>query len=120
MSAIFSRFKGRKQASVAVDNILTDTASSSSSDKNAQVPSVIQEKLPTSPDGAKDVDPDISVLPDAPEDSEDVDEDLKDYPAEVRNTVSFEDDQTLPTITFRYFVLTFVFTAPGAFLYQMV
>jgi hypothetical protein len=49
-----------------------------------------------------------------------IEEDLRDIPVEVRNTVSFEDDQNLPTITFRYFLLTFIFVAPGAFLYQMV
>jgi cell wall assembly regulator SMI1 len=49
-----------------------------------------------------------------------IEEDLRDIPLEVRNTVSFEDNQSLPTITFRYFLLTFIFIAPGAFLYQMV
>ena len=50
---------------------------------------------------------------------DEVEEDLKDIPIAVRNTVSFEDDPNLPTITFRYFVLTFLFIAPGAFVYQM-
>lgn len=45
---------------------------------------------------------------------------LKDIPWHVRRVVSLHDDTTLPTITFRYFVLSFIFVIPGAFLQQMV
>ena len=44
---------------------------------------------------------------------------LRDIPWHVRRVVSLHDDPTLPTITFRYFLLTFLFVAPGAFLGQM-
>ena len=44
---------------------------------------------------------------------------LKDIPWHVRRVVSLQDDPTLPTITFRYFVLAFLFIIPGAFLAQM-
>ena len=44
---------------------------------------------------------------------------LKDIPWHVRRVVSLHDDPTLPTITFRYFVLSFLFITPGAFLAQM-
>lgn len=44
---------------------------------------------------------------------------LKDLPPSVRRVVSLEDDPTLPTLTFRYFLLTFLFVIPGAFLSQM-
>jgi hypothetical protein len=44
---------------------------------------------------------------------------LRDLPWHVRRVVSLHDDTTLPTITFRYFVLTFLFIAPGAFLAQL-
>ncbi|KAF2150858.1 OPT superfamily oligopeptide transporter [Myriangium duriaei CBS 260.36] len=44
---------------------------------------------------------------------------IRDIPPAVRKIVSYEDDPTLPTITFRYFVLTILFVAPGAFLSQM-
>lgn len=44
---------------------------------------------------------------------------LKDIPPYVRRIVSLVDDPTLPTLTFRYFVLTFVFVVPGAFLSMM-
>ncbi len=50
---------------------------------------------------------------------EDDDPVLKDIPWHVRRVVSLHDDPTLPTITFRYFLLTFLFVAPGAFLSMM-
>ncbi|KAJ5775982.1 uncharacterized protein N7511_000993 [Penicillium nucicola] len=40
-------------------------------------------------------------------------------PLSVRQLINLEDDPTLPTITFRYFVLSVVFVVPGAFLSQM-
>jgi len=44
---------------------------------------------------------------------------IRDIPFNVRRIVSFDDDPTLPTLTFRYFVLTLLFVIPGAFLSQM-
>lgn len=44
---------------------------------------------------------------------------LRDIPWHVRRVVSLEDDPTLPVITFRYFLLTILFIAPGAFLTQL-
>ena len=44
---------------------------------------------------------------------------LKNIPWHVRRVVSLDDDPSLPTITFRYFILSFLFIAPGAFLVQM-
>ncbi|KAL7899803.1 OPT oligopeptide transporter domain-containing protein [Trichoderma sp. SZMC 28014] len=44
---------------------------------------------------------------------------IKDIPQYVRRIVSFTDDTTEPTLTFRYFLLTILFVAPGAFLSQM-
>lgn len=44
---------------------------------------------------------------------------LRDIPWEVRRVVSLHDDPNLPTLTFRYFLLTILFVAPGAFLSQM-
>ncbi|CZT46692.1 related to sexual differentiation process protein isp4 [Rhynchosporium secalis] len=44
---------------------------------------------------------------------------IRDIPINVRRIVSLEDDPTLPTITFRYFVLCLLFIIPGAFLSQM-
>ena len=44
---------------------------------------------------------------------------VKDIPPYVRRIVSLTDDPTLPTITFRYFLLTILFVVPGAFLSQM-
>ena len=44
---------------------------------------------------------------------------IRDIPAYVRRIVSLKDDPTEPTLTFRYFLLTILFVAPGAFLSQM-
>ncbi len=44
---------------------------------------------------------------------------LKDIPWQVRRVISLHDDPTLPTITFRFFLLTILFVAPGAFLGQL-
>ncbi|KID83678.1 Oligopeptide transporter OPT superfamily [Metarhizium guizhouense ARSEF 977] len=44
---------------------------------------------------------------------------VRDIPPYVRRIVSFKDDTTEPTLTFRYFLLTILFVAPGAFLSQM-
>ncbi|KAG6030296.1 hypothetical protein E4U41_000128 [Claviceps citrina] len=44
---------------------------------------------------------------------------IRDIPAYVRRVVSFTDDPSEPTLTFRYFLLTILFVAPGAFLSQM-
>ena len=53
------------------------------------------------------------------EDPADIEPDLRDIPLAVRKIVSMEDDPTLPTITFRYFVLSILFVVPGAFLSQL-
>lgn len=47
------------------------------------------------------------------------DPEIAQLPLIVRQLVSLEDDPTLPTITFRYFVLSIIFVVPGAFLSQM-
>ncbi len=44
---------------------------------------------------------------------------IRDIPINVRRIVSFTDNQNLPTLTFRYFVLCIIFIIPGAFLSQM-
>ncbi|KAJ5156490.1 hypothetical protein N7492_009293 [Penicillium capsulatum] len=40
-------------------------------------------------------------------------------PLQVRQLINLTDDPTLPTITFRYFILSIIFVIPGAFLSQM-
>lgn len=44
---------------------------------------------------------------------------LRDIPPQVRRIVSLTDDPTLPTLTFRYFILAIFFVAPGAFVSQL-
>ncbi|KAI1336715.1 OPT oligopeptide transporter protein-domain-containing protein [Xylariaceae sp. FL0016] len=47
------------------------------------------------------------------------DPEISQITAEVRRVVSLHDDPTLPTLTFRYFLLSLIFVIPGAFLSQM-
>ena len=44
---------------------------------------------------------------------------LRDILPQVRRIISLTDDPTLPTLTFRYFILTIFFVAPGAFVSQL-
>jgi hypothetical protein len=53
------------------------------------------------------------------EDEADLPEDIRQLPRIVRSIVSLEDDPNAPTITFRYFLLCFLFVPPGAILFQM-
>ncbi|KAF2684331.1 putative oligopeptide transporter [Lentithecium fluviatile CBS 122367] len=53
------------------------------------------------------------------EEVEDLPDDVRELPKIVRNIVSLEDDPSAPTITFRYFLLCFIFVPPGAILFQM-
>lgn len=80
-------------------------------------------KLDSDPEKSTPV---IAIGSDAPQPSSnsqadfaDDDPALRDIPWHVRRGVSFVDDPTEPTLTFRYFVLTLLFILPGAFLSQM-
>jgi hypothetical protein len=53
------------------------------------------------------------------EDAPEIDDAVNELPWAVRRVVSLHDDTTLPTITFRYFLLVFLFVSPGAFLEQV-
>lgn len=58
--------------------------------------------------------------PTADEDDEaDLPDDVRELPKIVRSIVSLEDDTTAPTLSFRYFLLCFIFIPPGAILFQM-
>jgi OPT oligopeptide transporter protein len=63
------------------------------------------------------------VIPGSPssvdESFADDDPTIRDIPFSVRRVVSLEDDPTLPTITFRYFVLTIPLVVLGAFCAQL-
>jgi hypothetical protein len=117
ISNVVSRFRRWKE-------VLQSSSSSAQpadvNEKDIQIPSEKEIGAPELTTHSPNHDPESAIDKNATEEIAFIEGDLKEYPAEVRNTVSFEDDQTLPTITFRYFILTFVFTAPGAFLYQMV
>ncbi|ORY00672.1 OPT oligopeptide transporter protein-domain-containing protein [Clohesyomyces aquaticus] len=67
-------------------------------------------------------DPEIAVARDSHafgENEDDLPDDVRELPKVVRNIVSLEDQVDAPTITFRYFILCFIFVPPGAILYTM-
>ncbi|KAI2638773.1 OPT superfamily oligopeptide transporter [Hypomontagnella submonticulosa] len=67
-----------------------------------------REKLPF--DDAVEVDVDLE---------NENDPEINQIPPEVRRVVSLHDDTSLPTLTFRYFLLSVIFVIPGAFLSAM-
>ncbi|KAI0406507.1 OPT oligopeptide transporter protein-domain-containing protein [Xylaria palmicola] len=74
------------------------------------------EKAEKSPFGAQNKI--ISEEVDADLEADD-DPEITEIPPEVRRVVSLHDDTTLPTLTFRYFILAIFFVIPGAFLSQI-
>jgi len=96
------------------------SSSSSSSSPSSPIQTVVDEKHSS-------VDPETTQTKEdygagaavTVEEEEESDPELKDIPWQVRRMVSFTDDPTLPTITFRYFLLTVLFIVPGAFLSQL-
>ncbi|KAJ3556588.1 hypothetical protein NPX13_g10100 [Xylaria arbuscula] len=76
--------------------------------KEKDLTSDVQKKLAL--EGFVEVDADLETEDD-PE--------ISQIPVEVRRVVSLHDDTTLPTITFRYFVLAIIFVVPGAFVSQI-
>ncbi|KAK7743744.1 OPT superfamily [Diatrype stigma] len=101
------------------DDHIHEGDGSSDSHKNAVT---TPPSLPDGGSGSGDVKDHLPI-----EDAVEVDADLEpeddpeiaEIPPEVRRVVSLHDDPTLPTLTFRYFVLATVFVIPGAFLSQM-
>ncbi|KAJ6032456.1 hypothetical protein N7540_003188 [Penicillium herquei] len=91
---------------------------SRSPEENATTQTEPTEDLPSdiSPDEEKTQGQDETV---AIEEESHHDPEIAALPLQVRQLINLKDDPTLPTITFRYFVLTVIFVIPGAFLSQM-
>ncbi|KAG0294365.1 hypothetical protein BGZ96_001360 [Linnemannia gamsii] len=72
-------------------------------------------------DGIKDEHSGMEADPGSLEggDDEELEESIRLVPKIVRELVSMDDDPTLPTITFRYFVLSSIFSALGAVISQV-
>lgn len=95
-------------ANSAADETITHVTEQASSDNSSN-----DEKTPEAKEKA------LEDVVEADADLEDEeDPEIKDIPPEVRRIVSLHDDTTLPTITFRYFLLSVIFIIPGAFLSQ--
>ncbi|KAJ5710681.1 Oligopeptide transporter OPT superfamily [Penicillium malachiteum] len=102
---LLDRLKWRGRQSRALeDNTTTQTEEPPKED----LPSAIR------PDEEKAQDDTIAIEEESHHDPE-----IAALPLQVRQLINLQDDPTLPTITFRYFVLTAIFVIPGAFLSQM-
>lgn len=88
------------------------------SESLASSTSIDNEKRGEAVQTTKAIDDEADVEVDADLEDEN-DPEISQLPLEVRRAVSLHDDPTLPTITFRYFVLSIIFIIPGAFLSQM-
>src|ERR1700753_2580737 len=103
MADLISRFRRRKATpqslSPSTEPVYVDEKNISvPSDNGISGPGPVIESLESKTSQSQD--PEIAVDPIAGDEESDIEDDLKDIPLEVRNTVSFEDDQNLPTITF--------------------
>jgi hypothetical protein len=110
-----NRHVGDEDAVATEPSAIENSASSSANDVNAEKHATNLSATVELDNLEKGGDVEATIAPDEAEN----DPELKDLPWQVRQVVSFHDDPTLPAITFRYFVLTLVFIAPGAFLSQM-
>lgn len=100
------------------------TESGASSQRNSITSKVVPEHSVTASPDAHDIEkPPFLYTTEAGSEHEDGFDDndprIQDIPSYVRRVVSFSDDPTLPTLTFRYFLLTIIFVVPGAFLSMM-
>lgn len=100
------------------------TESGDSSQRHSTSSKTVQEQnITASPDAEDFEKPPFLYTTEAGSEHEDCFDDndprIQDIPSYVRRVVSFSDDPTLPTLTFRYFLLTIVFVVPGAFLSMM-
>ncbi|KAI5294253.1 hypothetical protein KEM52_004367, partial [Ascosphaera acerosa] len=110
------KYEGEEKASVKAFSTSADSCSLNSgarqSCEKTGLPAKRESESPQSTD-------DIEVGKIESEKEEDLPDDLKDIPRAVRDTVNFEDDPNERCLTFRYFILVFIFIPLGAFVSQM-
>lgn len=103
------RLRSKGQPETTEEKVSTSIEASDEGDRR---PSVLSAAETNKLAGEEVVETDADLEPhDDPE--------LRDIPPQVLRVVSLHDDPTLPTITFRYFLLSILFVAPGAFLSQI-
>lgn len=90
--------------------ITVQTTASSSTSRLEEKDDIQQHARETISEDAVEFDADLE---------DENDPEISQIPPQVRRAVSLHDDPTLPTITFRYFLLSVLFIIPGAFLSQM-
>lgn len=120
MTSVFSRFTRKRAGAEAASSQVDSTPSPSQSiQENGKEDPEIAVKGRSEGSDSEEKEKHAHTTVEEEESEEDLPDDVKEIPLIVRKIVSLEDDPTLPTITFRYFVLTIFFVAPGAVLYQM-
>ena len=125
MASLLNRLRGRTHDTEVVAPRANTTATDTG--KNVTDHAGDEKRDPAMADSTRSHDPekpppDVTTSGESPvdgEDEADLPEDLREIPKIVRSIVSLEDDPTAPTITFRYFLLCFIFVPPGAILFQM-
>jgi hypothetical protein len=110
MATMFNRFR-KKERPATESSPAAQTSEPPDIEKSG-----VTAKAPEQHDGGSDDAPPLNL---DGIDEEDLPPDIADLPRVVRNTVSLEDDPAAPCVTFRYFLLCFIFIPPGAILYQM-
>ena len=121
MASFFNRFRRRPADSGAATPPVSPEAASTQDAESKHPPTADTEKHSGDLDPEKH-DPEIGITNQASHDDEDEEnlpEDVRELPKVVRSIVSLEDDPNAPTLSFRYFILCFIFVPPGAILGQM-
>lgn len=102
--------RGSQISNTSIHNVDDhDNTSSDSKLDSKKVVNVDDEEIYDLVDTASDQEANLEDLP----------KDIEELPRIVREAVTFEDDPNTPILTFRYFLLSLIFVAPGAFLDTM-
>lgn len=103
---------GERQPLLPLEAQARDEPPKGSSRHTGKISGQLKSRKAARPDSTAE--PDATAEPDS--NTEELDDDLVPLSRTVRETVPLEDDPTVPVLTFRFFVLLFLFIVPGAFI----
>ncbi|KAJ5090693.1 hypothetical protein N7532_009377 [Penicillium argentinense] len=116
--ALLGVFRRRRQEGQILDASQGDADSAGRIEDRAEEPSIkpeVNDSHTVLPDAEKvQVSETLAIEYESADDPE-----IAALPLQVRQLINLHDDPTLPTITFRYFLLSVIFVIPGAFLSQL-
>jgi hypothetical protein len=126
MASLFNRLRPRSREQEVVPPHTNATGIDTSDTSNHRADSEKDDPTTADPPKSHDAEKlphDVTTSGESPvgeeEDEADLPEDVRVLPKIVRSIVSLEDDPNAATVTFRYFLLCFIFVPPGAVLFQM-